>query len=283
MTLVSPRDSGPSLTADSWKNWDMAFLRSARTDLPHDADEDWFPVCAVFDCDGVLMDTERGWGEVVRTVAWDLGVASPEHLADRLTALTAAEIADVLAAESAGPKESAELTRERGREILLRLTAMDEARLRRGIDPIPGAAETVRALAAVMPVAVASNSASEILDAKLEAAGLVPHLSTWVSCSDVPEGKPAPDMYLEAVRRLGGDPARTLTFEDSVPGARAAVAAGTCAVVLAEDAPAAARAAEQQGPDAATVPPGRYYLSDFRDPDFLARLGRWTDRARSAG
>ena len=94
------------------------------------------------------------------------------------------------------------------------------------MDPLPGAVETVRAAARHVPVAVASNSTRAILDRKMHAVGLADVLQTWVSAEDVPRGKPAPDIYEEAVRRLGVDAADSLAVEDSPAGATAARTAG---------------------------------------------------------
>lgn len=227
---------------------------------------EWFPTCAVFDCDGVLMDTESQWIKTVEKVSGELGIERPADIADKLTALPAARIAEALARESMPAGTAEREVPARAREILDRLSRLDAERIARGVELIPGALELVEELAAVMPVAVASNSAAGILDTKLGIAGFTPFLRTWVSCDDVEAGKPAPDMYLEAVRRLGGSPERTLTVEDSAPGTAAAVAAGTRVVVLSED------------PDRA--PEGHFALTGFEDPDFRAQVRRWTAAAR---
>jgi len=86
--------------------------------------------------------------------------------------------------------------------------------------------ETGRAVAGHVPVAVASNSTRAILDRKMAAIGLGDVLQTWVSANDVAEGKPAPDIYEEAVRRLGVAPEQALAVEDSPAGSSAAEAAG---------------------------------------------------------
>ena len=92
--------------------------------------------------------------------------------------------------------------------------------------PMAGAYETVRAAAAVVPVAVASNSPREELQYKIEELGLAEFVTAQVAVEDVQNPKPAPDMYLEAVRLLGADPAECLAFEDSETGAEAALGAG---------------------------------------------------------
>jgi HAD superfamily hydrolase (TIGR01509 family) len=98
------------------------------------------------------------------------------------------------------------------------------------VEVIPGAAETVRRLAAVVPVAIASSAHPAVIEAAVDALGLHGVFSAIASSDEVPRGKPAPDVYLLAARRLGADPARCLVVEDSTNGVLAGKAAG--AVVL---------------------------------------------------
>lgn len=227
---------------------------------------DWFPTAVVFDCDGVLMDTEAAWGRVVAGVGHELGLEDPTAVAETLTALTAAQVAQGLAEMKEGPDAAPETVQCTAARVLSRLQELDAQRLVDGVELMPGVEPLVRRLAEVLPVAVASNSSGNILQAKMEHSGLTPHLRTWVSCEDVSSAKPAPDMYLEAVRRLDGDPGRTLAFEDSAPGARAAVAAGTRTVVVGGHASAH----------------GHHRVSTFEDPQFLAQVQQWLDACRAA-
>ena len=73
---------------------------------------------------------------------------------------------------------------------------------------------------------MASNSPHALVDASLRSAGLTGAFGAVVSAQDVDHGKPAPDVYLEACRRLDADPAGSVAFEDSPTGVAAARAAG---------------------------------------------------------
>ncbi len=95
------------------------------------------------------------------------------------------------------------------------------------VDQRPGAQELLDYLQARgVPCAIASSSPMAIIDAVVESEGWHGYFQTYVSGDQVPNGKPAPDIYLEAARQIGADPAICLTLEDSRNGAMAAVAAG---------------------------------------------------------
>ncbi len=91
---------------------------------------------------------------------------------------------------------------------------------------LPGAVDAVRRVAAQFPLGLASSSNRELIDAALEQAGVAPYFAATVSSEEVPRGKPAPDVYLEAARRLAIDPKRCAAIEDSHGGIRSAKAAG---------------------------------------------------------
>src|SRR5205807_8284251 len=90
---------------------------------------------------------------------------------------------------------------------------------------LPGAVEAVRGLRDVWPLGLASSSNREIIDLVLELAGLAGAFAVTVSSEEVARGKPAPDVYLEAGRRLGVEPHLCVAVEDSSNGLRAAAAA----------------------------------------------------------
>ncbi|MEU8774948.1 HAD family phosphatase [Streptomyces sp. NPDC048606] len=83
-----------------------------------------------------------------------------------------------------------------------------------------------------IPMAVASGSSREAIDAVLAGTGLDALLTTVVSAEEVEHGKPAPDVFLEAARRLGAAPADCVVVEDAAPGALAARAAGMACVAV---------------------------------------------------
>jgi HAD superfamily hydrolase (TIGR01509 family) len=103
---------------------------------------------------------------------------------------------------------------------------------REGAPAIPGAVDAVRRIAAERPVAIASSAHRAVIDAALHASGTSETFRVIVSSDEVAHGKPAPDVYLEAARRLGADPATCLVVEDSFNGVRAARAAGMTVVLV---------------------------------------------------
>jgi HAD superfamily hydrolase (TIGR01509 family) len=103
---------------------------------------------------------------------------------------------------------------------------------REGPPTIPGAVEAVRRIAAERPAALASSSHRRVIDAALAATGLTGSFRAVVSSDEVAHGKPEPDVFLEAGKRLGVRPGETLVVEDSLNGLRAARAAGMTTVLV---------------------------------------------------
>jgi len=97
---------------------------------------------------------------------------------------------------------------------------------------IPGAVGAVRAAAARWPLAVASSSNPELIEVVLRTSGLRDLFPVTVSSQEVARGKPSPDVYLEAARRLGIEPACCSAVEDSHNGIRSANAAGMRVVAV---------------------------------------------------
>lgn len=233
----------------------------------HSAPAHFAPACAVFDCDGVLLNSETLWGEIQTEMFKHYRVDLTPELKASLVGISAGDLADRLSALTPLASEfdgSPEAFRD---SVYTTITTTEFDIIDRGVTAIDGALEAIKLLSAKIPVAVASNSGDKLLTKKLTHFGYAPYLDTWVSFHDVEEGKPAPDIYLEATRRLGFAPEQTLTVEDSVTGMTAATNAGTnCLIYQAE-------------PDAATPTPlltagiGRF--SSFTDPDFLAQLDAW--------
>jgi HAD superfamily hydrolase (TIGR01509 family) len=106
------------------------------------------------------------------------------------------------------------------------------ARYAERVPLIDGAVEAVLRLARSFRLALASSSNRRVIDAVLDAAGLVASFASTVSSEEVARGKPAPDVFLEAARRLGVDPARCAAIEDSRNGIRAAHAAGMRVIAI---------------------------------------------------
>ncbi|NKE08546.1 MULTISPECIES: HAD family hydrolase [Kocuria] len=190
------------------------------------------PLAVVFDCDGVLLDTESAWAEVQAEIFRMYGLEYGPADQQRLMGWSAADVAQEVTRLRAETREEGTVTVDKVRARILEV----EAELLTGrMPPIAGALELVRRASRAVPTAVASNSTSGILNTKMTSTGIADHVQTWVSSDDVARGKPAPDMYLEAARRLGTDPQRCLAVEDSSAGATAALEAGMTVVGLSHD------------------------------------------------
>jgi HAD superfamily hydrolase (TIGR01509 family) len=172
----------------------------------------------VFDLDGVIVDSEPVWERVRRQFVADHGGRWPPEAQQKLMGMSTPEWASYLAGAAGVDlppvKIAAEVIERMAREY------------RAGLPLIPGAVEAVRRIQARWPLAVASSSPPSLIATVLEQAGLAHAFAATVSSEEVPNGKPAPDVYLQAARRLQVDPARCAAVEDSSNGIRAAAAAG---------------------------------------------------------
>ncbi|MBB3897115.1 HAD family hydrolase [Roseococcus suduntuyensis] len=177
----------------------------------------------LFDCDGVLADSESIANTIVAEEITALGWALTPHAAER--EFLGVSLPDMLPRIAArvpfvppGWPEA----------VAMRITA----ELARSVRPMPGAIEAVAALAARgVPMAVCSNSGREELAMKMTVLGLAPFFEGRVfSFQDVPRPKPAPDLYTHAAAACGLPPAECLVVEDSATGVAAGLAAG-CQVV----------------------------------------------------
>jgi len=180
------------------------------------------PVHAVvFDCDGVLVDSERIAAPVLAQLLTDLGLPTTAEEVDRDFKGRSWEYElEVIRARRGGLEPWPDL-RERYHAALF--TAFDE-RLR----PISGIEAALDALdAAGVPRCLASGSDHERIRRSLRAAGLLDRFpeATIFSAEDVEHGKPAPDLFLHATAQMGFDPTSTVIVEDSPTGVQAGVAA----------------------------------------------------------
>jgi HAD superfamily hydrolase (TIGR01509 family) len=181
------------------------------------------PALVIFDCDGVLVDSERISLAVMRAVLADLGCVLDEaegyaHLLGRSL-----------------PSVAAWLRRSRGLDLSsehvaeLRRRLFD--RLRAELVPLPGVEGVVEHLP--MPVCVASSSQPDRIRLTLRVTGLLDLFEPHVfSAAEVARGKPAPDLFLHAARSMGVPPADCVVVEDSPAGLAAAAAAGMRAVAF---------------------------------------------------
>jgi HAD superfamily hydrolase (TIGR01509 family) len=174
----------------------------------------------VFDNDGLLLDTEEAWTRAEQTLFARRGrVFTVEHKRSLIgSARPAAAVKLEAMLELPG----------RGEELMDELHELVMAEALAGVAPRPGAEELLaRLVQADVPVAVASNSRRELVQRTLRGAGLLDgRLAAVVTVEDVANPKPAPDIYLEACRRLRAAPGACAALEDSLTGVAAAAAAG---------------------------------------------------------
>ena len=178
----------------------------------------------VFDLDGVLLDSEQIWDEVREQLARERDGRWHDGAQRAMMGMSSTEWSQYMHDEIGLPEPPEEISAE----VVRRL----EARYRQHLPLLDGAVEAVDSLAARWPLGIASSSNREVIDLVLDLSGLAPLFKVTVSSEEVARGKPAPDVYLEAARRLGVAPERSAAIEDSENGIRAAKAAGMRVVAI---------------------------------------------------
>ena len=171
----------------------------------------------VFDLDGVLIQTEELWDEVREGLARERGGRYDEEAQRAMMGMSSPEWSRYMH-EHVGLPDSPE-------EIAAEVVRRMETKYRERLPLIDGAAEAVARVGARWSLGVASSSNRELIDLALELSGLERLFQATVSSEEVERGKPAPDVYLEACRRLGVDAPRAAAVEDSHAGIRSAKAA----------------------------------------------------------
>jgi beta-phosphoglucomutase family hydrolase len=173
----------------------------------------------IFDLDGTLVDTMplhyRAWNVAMRAVG--LTGELDEELFYSLGGVPTREVAELIA-KHYGLSIDPHAVFHHKESIFLEL--QKDAKL---IEPV---VEIARRMALTHPVSIASGGPRDIVHRMLQISGLAPLFKVVITPEDVERGKPAPDMFLLAARRMGAVPAKCLVFEDAEPGMRAAEAAG---------------------------------------------------------
>ncbi|OFW57436.1 MAG: hypothetical protein A2133_06600 [Actinobacteria bacterium RBG_16_64_13] len=178
----------------------------------------------IFDLDGVILDTEQLWN----TVRLDFALAHGGHWSER----------DQPAVMGANSMQWAASMRENNgvdlsdQEIYEGIVGALRERYARDLPLIPGARETITGLAAVYRLGVASSSPRELIEYALDLAGVRACFGAVVSSDEVWRGKPEPDVYMEAVERMGTSPERAAAVEDSSSGIQAAASAGLAVIAV---------------------------------------------------
>ncbi|MEO7587909.1 MAG: HAD family phosphatase, partial [Arachnia sp.] len=203
----------------------------------------------LFDMDNTLVDSEHAWFEATADL-WRHAGSQPEGVG-----VLGGTVADVIREFlDAHPDADPEPVEQRFMEFL-------HHRLADGVVTMPGAEDLLTRLAAILPVAIASNSPSAVVRDTVDRMGWTTLFTVAVGTEDVAEGKPAPDLYLAAARACGAAPETCVVIEDSPMGAAAGRAAG--AFVLTVGAVAAGH--------------GHLNIDSLTDPRILA----WTPEHQS--
>jgi HAD superfamily hydrolase (TIGR01509 family) len=171
----------------------------------------------IFDCDGVLIDSEPIANRVLKEQLDAIGLPMPlDEVMTTFVGRTRGGCIE-LAAQMLG--------RPLPGDFGARWDAALYDALGREVRPVPGIVEVLRTM--TLPYCVASNGERERMDLALRAAGLLPLIAGRLfTASDVSRPKPAPDLFLHAARTLGFAPENTAVVEDTTTGVKAAVAAG---------------------------------------------------------
>jgi HAD superfamily hydrolase (TIGR01509 family) len=187
----------------------------------------------IFDCDGVVVDSERIVFDVFGTFIRSLGV----HLTDAetreqflgRTLAACVAIVERLSGKPVSPAAVAEYIAERDRV------------LRERVRPVDGIREVLEGLEELaIPFCIASSGGYDKMGITLGATGLMPFFEGRLfSATEVPRGKPAPDIFVFAAERMGMPPQRTVVVEDTVNGVRAGCAAGMAVLGYVDLTPAA--------------------------------------------
>ena len=178
----------------------------------------------VFDLDGVLVDSEQAWDGARRELVEERGGTWTDGAETDMLGMSSREWPVYVRDRLGVDMEPADISDN----VVARMLAGYRTRL----PLIPGAVEAVERMAARWPLGLASSSNREVIDVVLEQAGIARHFRATVSSEEVARGKPSPDVFVEAARRLGVDPAACAAVEDSHSGILSAHAAGMRVIAL---------------------------------------------------
>ena len=178
----------------------------------------------VFDLDGLLIDTEQVWDEVREALVRERGGRWHDRAQADMMGMSSTEWSRYLH-EELGLAEAPE-------ELNHRVVERMQARYREQLPVLPGAVEAVRRISEHWVLGLASSSNRPLIDLALEEMEVAGLFRATVSSEEVERGKPAPDVYLESVRRLGVPAERAVALEDSANGIRSAAAAGMHVIAI---------------------------------------------------
>lgn len=181
---------------------------------------------AIFDMDGVLFDTEQVYQQTWHEIAAERGIELAAEFLQAITGTSGAHMHHVLE-HYYHVQDGAALAKECMGRVRRKLSVH--------VPMKPGVCEILEFFREKhMPAAVASSSLPQQIEANLKKTGIDGYFSAIVSGTEVERGKPEPDIFLRAAKRIGCRPQECFVIEDSENGIRAGFAAG-CAAIMVPD------------------------------------------------
>jgi HAD superfamily hydrolase (TIGR01509 family) len=205
-----------------WSNGDDGGLQNRR--LGFDSLVPRLIRAVIFDLDGLLLDSESAWDGGRKALVAEHGLEWPEGATEAMLGMSSPEWSSYVNETLGVPLEPPEISER----VVAHVLDGYEQRL----PLLPGAEEAVARIAERWPLGLASSSNKQVIDRVMETSGWGEVFRTWVSSEEVARGKPAPDVFLEAARRLAVEPAEAAGIEDSHNGILAARAAGLRVIAI---------------------------------------------------
>ncbi len=178
----------------------------------------------IFDLDGLLLDSESAWDGGRRALVAEHGLDWPDGATEAMLGMSSPEWSRYVRDTLGVPLDPPQISDR----VVAHVLGTYEERL----PLLPGAEEAVARIAARWPLALASSSNKEVIDRVMATSRWDRVFQAWVSSEEVDRGKPAPDVFLEAARRIEVDPAEAAGLEDSHNGILAARAAGLRVIAI---------------------------------------------------
>jgi HAD superfamily hydrolase (TIGR01509 family) len=178
----------------------------------------------IFDLDGLLLDSESAWDGGRKALVAEAGLRWPDGATEAMLGMSSPEWSRYVHDELGVPLEPTAISDR----VVAHVLETYEQRL----PLLPGAEAAVERIAARWPLALASSSNREVIETVMATSGWADVFRAWVSSEEVERGKPAPDVFLEAARRIRLDSAEGAGVEDSHNGILAASAAGLRVVAI---------------------------------------------------
>ncbi len=186
---------------------------------------------AIFDMDGLLVDSEPHWRAAERDVFDTVGLYLTDEQCKQTTGLPIAAVVDYWFARH--PWDETGRSRAAMADAI---TNGSHERIGRAAEPMPGALAVLAFFRDKhLPIAIASASPLSLIELVIDRLGIRDYFALWHSATLEAHNKPAPDVYIGAARRLGIEPAYCVAFEDSGTGLTSAMAAGMKTVAVPAD------------------------------------------------